>query len=66
MLVNIDATVNFQFGRLHPQVMKSPEGENVLNQLSKHKFLISKNRKAFVKICTDILIQVLLEWEEKK
>ena len=66
MWVNIDATVNFQFGRFHPQIMKTPEGENVRNQHSKDKFLISKNRKAFVKICTDILIKVLLEREEKK
>ena len=37
MWVNIDATVNFQFGRLHPQIMKTPEGENVRNQHSKDK-----------------------------
>ena len=66
MWVNIDTTVNFQFGLLQLQIMKISEGEMVLNQLIEDKFLISKNRKAFLKICTDILIEVSLERGEKK
>ena len=46
--------------------MKTPEGENVLKQLIEDKFLVTKNRKVFVKVCTDILIEVLLERGEKK
>ena len=66
MWVNIDTTVNFQFGLLQLQIMKTPESENVLNQLIEDKCLISKNGKAFLKICTDILIEVSLKRGEKK
>ena len=66
MWVNINANVNFQFGLLQLQIMKTPEGENVLNQLIEDKCLIPKNGKAFLKRCTDILIEVSLEQGEKK
>ena len=64
MLVNIEANVNFQFGLLQPLIIKTSEGENVLNQLSKDKFFIPKNRKVFVKVCIDVLIKVLLNREK--
>ena len=56
----------FQFEQLDQHIIEYPDGEVIIQQLNEDKYLIPKNRKAFVKICTEILVKVSVEGQEKK